>query len=384
MARRFPNPIPSGTRVPRWALIDITVRCYVFFNGNIFTAPSAGSLGTIGTLISLLQSVVRTFPIFLTINVSPTSCFLDTPEQVPGVLLGPSGATVSASGTRSGATSSLFGGPSSTVGPTPASTSKSNSNTGAIVGGAVGGVVIIALAAIAIGYFMRRRRPEAPAPVAPPAFGASQPPMDEIQQPLTNEVYAASIPGTIGSSIPGTPGASMRIYVRVSSTITRRTAMCAHRMRFLTLLTLRTRMIHLHSLGTKEFRRRRPRLFKEMYSRSLGTKGFHRRRPRLLKGPYSHSLDTKELHRCRPRLLKEAYRRSMEQETPWPRCRPHGFRVITAYLLYDFAAGSHHITEKADSGMHSVILSVLKPSLLYFCQLQLRSSAASGYLYIIL
>ena len=30
MARRFPHPIPSGTRVPQWALIDITVRCYVF------------------------------------------------------------------------------------------------------------------------------------------------------------------------------------------------------------------------------------------------------------------------------------------------------------------------------------------------------------------
>ncbi len=71
MACRFPNPVPSGTRVPRWALIDVTVRCYVFFNGNIFTAPSTGSLRTIGTQTSLLQSEVRILSLpSLTINVS--------------------------------------------------------------------------------------------------------------------------------------------------------------------------------------------------------------------------------------------------------------------------------------------------------------------------
>lgn len=26
LVRRFPNPIPSGTRLPRWALLDVTVR----------------------------------------------------------------------------------------------------------------------------------------------------------------------------------------------------------------------------------------------------------------------------------------------------------------------------------------------------------------------
>jgi hypothetical protein len=25
-ASRFPNPIPSGTRLPQWALLDVTVR----------------------------------------------------------------------------------------------------------------------------------------------------------------------------------------------------------------------------------------------------------------------------------------------------------------------------------------------------------------------
>jgi hypothetical protein len=27
LTRRFPNPVPSGTRVPHWALLDVTVRC---------------------------------------------------------------------------------------------------------------------------------------------------------------------------------------------------------------------------------------------------------------------------------------------------------------------------------------------------------------------
>ena len=31
LAHRFPNPIPAGTRVPRWALLDVTVRCQTFF-----------------------------------------------------------------------------------------------------------------------------------------------------------------------------------------------------------------------------------------------------------------------------------------------------------------------------------------------------------------
>ena len=30
LAHSFPNPIPDGTRVPHWALLDITVRLYQF------------------------------------------------------------------------------------------------------------------------------------------------------------------------------------------------------------------------------------------------------------------------------------------------------------------------------------------------------------------
>jgi len=214
----------------------------------------------------------------------------------------------------------------------------------------VGGVAAISVAAVAIGFFLRRRRrrSEAAAPVAPPVFGPSQPPMDEIQQPLTMDdgYTSSSIPGTIGSSLPGTPVVPMRFYVRVSCPITRRASMCAYRVCFLTHsfpLTLRTRMTRLRSLGTKEFRRQRPR------------------------------------------LLKDPHRRSMEQETPRPRCRPYGHRVTTACLLSDFALRSHRITEKSESGMPTSVILSEKSSLLYICQLQLRSWVslyfAVGYLY---
>ena len=248
--------------------------------------------------------------------LTPTSCFLDSPELAPGAILGSSGATVSASGTRSGATSSPVSESSSAVKPTSSPSSKSSSNTGAIVGGVVGGLVVISLAAVAIVFFLRRRRQDAPA-VTPPVVDTSQPPMDEVQQPLRmDDGYASSsIPGTIGtSSIPGTIGISsmsplapMRIYVRFSCPISRRASVCSSHARscpffFFFFLTLRTRMILLRSLGTKKF--------------------------------LSH----------RPRLLREPYRHSVEQETPWPRCRPHGYRVTMAYPPSDFVLRSHHIT----------------------------------------
>jgi hypothetical protein len=172
-------------------------------------------------------------------------------------------------------------------------TPKSSSNTGAIAGGSVGGVSIISLV-IAIGFFLRRRRRRASAPITPPVVGAYQPPMDGSRQALTmHDGYtASSLTGTIGSSsMPGTPLVPMT-NVRVSWSSN--AVSCP----FFFFLTLRTQIIYLRSLGTKEFRRHRPRLFKKPYRRSL----------------------------------------AMDPGTPWPLCRPHGNRVITtAWLLSDFA-----------------------------------------------
>ena len=126
------------------------------------------------------------------------------------------------------------------------------SNTGAIVGGVVGGVAAISIAVAVIFFYLRRRRSRAPSAAAP-GVGASQPPMDEIKQPLTDEGTntGSSLPGT--SSMPGTPGAPMRLYVRVFIFVPNpppRTCVCLSHVLSYSLIR-RTRMIQLRSLCTK-------------------------------------------------------------------------------------------------------------------------------------
>jgi hypothetical protein len=170
----FPNSIPAGTRVPQWALLDVTSEN----NWNVNKSISAG----------------------------------DTPELASGATPGASGTSgrgATASGTRAQSPTGTDASSSSTTKPASSSSAKkSSSNLGVIVGGAVGGVAVIAVGAIVIILLLRRQRPQAPAPVAtsmaPPGIGASQRPMEEIQQPLTmDDAYTASIPGS--SSMPGTP-----------------------------------------------------------------------------------------------------------------------------------------------------------------------------------
>lgn len=80
-------------------------------------------------------------------------------------------------------------------------------------------------------------------------------------------------------------------------------------------------MIHLRTLGIKD-----------LGTKNLGTKDLD-----------TKDLDTREFRRHRPRLIRGPHRQSMEQETPWPRCRPHDHRVTTACLLSDFALRSHRM-----------------------------------------
>ena len=74
--RRFPNPIPSGTRVPQWALLDVTVCFLAFFLDNILTTRSRTR--TIGTLTDRMPSVVGTFSRLFSrycLTVTPAFCF---------------------------------------------------------------------------------------------------------------------------------------------------------------------------------------------------------------------------------------------------------------------------------------------------------------------
>ena len=216
MARRFPNPIPLGTRVPQWALLDVTVRCYVFFfDGNILTAFQSGNNWN----SNQSQTVGGGNPLFfLIVNIShPRPVVLDSPEVLPGKLLGTSSVTSHAAGATTGGsvgshTTSLsaHSGDSSTGLPAPTSKGGSSSNTGAIVGGVVGGVAAISIAVAAIFFFLRQQRPQASSMAATPGVIASQPAMDEVR-PLTDDSTYA------GSTMPGTPvtAVPMRLYVRV-------------------------------------------------------------------------------------------------------------------------------------------------------------------------
>jgi hypothetical protein len=71
MTCRFPNPIPSGTRVPQWALIDITVCCYVFLLWqrihNIFQSENLWDLDK-----AIAVGGENPLPVFLSRSMSQT------------------------------------------------------------------------------------------------------------------------------------------------------------------------------------------------------------------------------------------------------------------------------------------------------------------------
>ncbi|KAI0297402.1 hypothetical protein BC826DRAFT_165512 [Russula brevipes] len=159
-ASSFPHPVPSGTRVPHWALIDVTVE-------NSWS--SSESLSTGGT-----------------------------PELSPGAAIGNSG--ISSSTTPGTALPTSFSPPSSFT------SSKSRLNIGAIVGGAVAGVAVIAIAALAFFYLRQRRGSPQAASAASAINSASQPRMGEVQQPMSDS--GSFTP----SSMPASFSTTTRLY----------------------------------------------------------------------------------------------------------------------------------------------------------------------------
>ncbi|KAI9438025.1 hypothetical protein H4582DRAFT_230300 [Lactarius indigo] len=126
----FPNPIPPETRVPRWALQDVTLV-------NLWNATTAFTTG-------------------------------DTPEILPGELI-----STSSSSSVSPTSSTSSSAPTSA---SPISTSsRSGSNTAAIAGGVAGGVVAIAVIAGLVFIFWRRQQ-RAQAPSAAFLVNGQSPP----------------------------------------------------------------------------------------------------------------------------------------------------------------------------------------------------------------
>jgi len=173
----FPYPVPSGTRVPAWALLDITS-----YPNKTWDSSKAFAVG-------------------------------DTPELAPGAAISSSSST--SSGTTSSRTvpnpsatsenpSSPLSSSSSSPSPSPASHS-SSSNVGAIAGGAAGGVAAIAIAGFAVFFYRSRRSPKGPSYTT----AASNSPQ---QQPFMGKLGQSMLDDGAISPSPSTPVTSMRLY----------------------------------------------------------------------------------------------------------------------------------------------------------------------------
>ncbi|KAH9955177.1 hypothetical protein BGW80DRAFT_1396266 [Lactifluus volemus] len=168
-ASSFPNPVSVGTRVPNWALIDVTVQ---------------GSW-----------------------NPTQSLAVGDLPEVLGGEMINPgtstSISTSSSSSTSSVVTSSQTMG-SATSSSTPG-TGGSSSNVRAISGGIAGGLVALSAAALITFFFLRRRRVQQ----GPPASvfdGTPQPVMGQVQSPPPDD--GAFVP----PSLPAASTTPMRLY----------------------------------------------------------------------------------------------------------------------------------------------------------------------------
>jgi len=170
----FPNPVPAGTRVPRWAVLDVTLE-------NSWDPTKSMATG-------------------------------DSPEIASGALIGNPGSTTTAASpnTPTGSptdTSSVD--PFTSLPPLPSSISVSfgnNLNVGAVVGGSVGGITVIAITIFGIFYMRRQRRPMAPSA----AFVID---VDDSSHPHEDEVKPLSDGGTPApSSTASAPLTPMRLY----------------------------------------------------------------------------------------------------------------------------------------------------------------------------
>ncbi|KAH9973145.1 hypothetical protein BGW80DRAFT_1459453 [Lactifluus volemus] len=166
-ASSFPHPVPSGIRVPQWALIDVTVQ------GDWNSSQSS----TVGDLPEVLGGD--------TINSGKST---STPTPTPSVV--PSSQTTVSSTSSSS---------SSTAGP--------SSNVGAIAGGVAGGLVAVSAAALILFFVLRRRTTQqGPPPAAALYGGTPQPLMGQVQPPSPND--RAFMP----SSLPTTSTTAIKLY----------------------------------------------------------------------------------------------------------------------------------------------------------------------------
>ncbi|KAH9973122.1 hypothetical protein BGW80DRAFT_1560727 [Lactifluus volemus] len=168
-------PVPGGTRVPNWALIDITVE------GNWNSSKSL----TVGDLPEVLSG-----------------------EMISGISTSTSSVVPSSTVTTSTSSSISSSEPTDTAtSSSPSSSAGSSSNGGAIAGGVAGGVVAVSAAALLLFFFLRRRRAQQGPPAAAAVYdGTPQPLMGEVQSPPPDD--GSFIP----PPLPTTLTTPMRLY----------------------------------------------------------------------------------------------------------------------------------------------------------------------------
>ncbi|KAF8497761.1 hypothetical protein F5888DRAFT_249657 [Russula emetica] len=151
----FPNPIPSGTSVPQWALLDVTNENFWNFNESYATG--------------------------------------DSPELGPGTVLGASSSSVSVSASNAGSSNT---GTSIPVGG-------HSSNAGAIAVGVIGGIATISILVAAVLFYLRRRRSLTPTIVFE---GDAARYMDLVQLPVSDQgMLAETLPETMAPLKPYNP-----------------------------------------------------------------------------------------------------------------------------------------------------------------------------------
>jgi hypothetical protein len=132
--------------------------------------------------------------------MSHARLFIGTPELGPGTILGPIGPS-------SSITTASAGSSPNTTGPVKYVTEGHSSNTGAIAGGTVGGVVAISVIIVALFFYRQRRRSQARSAFSGDGQAGAYNPNLIQYQPVSSQE-------TLTSTLPETHNPLLRPYVR--------------------------------------------------------------------------------------------------------------------------------------------------------------------------
>jgi len=174
----FPNPVPEGTSIPQWALLDVTRSDLALWDP--FKAEAVGDSPEIGpdALIGISSSF----------TTGPTGA--SNPTVYPAI----TSVTSFSSSQPLPANSTV----------TPSASSGGGPDTGAIVGGVLGGIAVISVAVVGAVYRFRQRVKTSPAAFV---VGDAPQPRNQVRSPLSDDETRASF------SMREAPIPSMRDHV---------------------------------------------------------------------------------------------------------------------------------------------------------------------------